>query len=286
MGITELPTFDECERPVCPDNIFLEFVDLPDTICHLETSSVSWRIRESDDTPTSTEIHYSLNSSSLENKVGSSPEDGYYSPGDSLFSLIPFPGASGTLNIRAAAVINGAFYFSETRTIIVEECEASCFPEWKVDPTTPNNKITEVYFEFKTGTIPDQMQVLGNYNKENCSGNILYDTGCTSTTLALNDMGGEKYPGTYPPTLFNSGVQEYSDDGIQLSGPGVWYDCFQIHESDFPLGVKISPNCSGSDSSSYSLYMLGPTFDLFYSSSSSNQDVDCIDVKDLTATIR
>jgi hypothetical protein len=293
MAIHIIELINPCDRPNCGDFPFLEFVSFPGTAAHLQNMSVSWRILNTDSVPTNTEVHYSLNSSSLDNRVNSATSNGIYSAGDNLFSIIPFQGKHGVLLIQARAIIDGVMYLSDIESIVIDISSASCFPEWIVDPDTPGNLRTDVYMEFGTWYVPDHIQIIGNYDTDTCSGNVLYDTGCAST-LDRNS----RYPGAYPPTLWNSGLQLYPhDEALYLNSRdklpdvadfqlgGIWHDCFQIHESDLPIGVRTVPNCFNSSGTAYAFYVLGPDFSIDRFGSTKTDDLDCQDVRTLKATI-
>ena len=210
MGIIIVDGFDQCERPNCPEDITLRFVSVPSSICHLESASVAWVIEGTNDTPDSMEVYYSLNSSAVNNSVVSAPDDGVYSPGDYLYSLIPAPLASGVLSIQARAVINGVIYRSDPLdTIIVNECDSRCFPEWKFDPVAGED-VTDVYIEYGTWWVPDDITVFGSYDPLTCTGDELYRTQCVSTLHQTT-----KYPDAYPPSdpkFGNPNVQLYPDN--------------------------------------------------------------------------
>lgn len=123
MAITTISTFDTCERPNCPEDIVLEFVSYPNDACHLDTLSVSWRIIGTSEIPSSTKIYYSVNDDSLNNDIDSLADDGDYSPGDLLYSVLPAAGETGVVYIEARAIINGVIYFSEKATVIIVECD-------------------------------------------------------------------------------------------------------------------------------------------------------------------
>ncbi len=272
MAITIIPTYDSCERPNCPGDPTPEFVSYPLTSSHLITIPVVWRILNNN-IPSSTEIRYSLNDQRLNQRITSSTRGDAYTDGDLLYSDIPIQFKTGTLYMQAQAIINGNIYFSEVATITIASGEANCFPEWQVDDST------DVYIEYTTYSVPDQIQVLGNYNKDTCEGNILYDTGCVSSKFY------SKTPDAYPPTQFNPNVKKYSGTGLYINRLNVWHDCFTIHTSDFPLGVKVIPNCENTSGTAYIVKVLGPDFDLYRDASTKGMDADCVEVKEKTATV-
>jgi len=282
MAIHKIDIINPCDRPNCPGVPLPEFVSYPGTVSHLQPISVVWRILNNN-TPTSTEVYYSFQRPSLNKKVSSVTQDGVYESGDLLYSTLPYVGDEGVLYMQARAVINGTIYFSNIETIIVKIGDVSCFPGWRVDPASPEDMVTDVYMEFTTFYVPDQIEILANFDPEDCEANInvLYDTGCTSTIFNTST------PETYPPSQFNPSSQLYpKGQALYLNKSGVWHDCFQVHKSDLPLGVRTSPNCKDTSNTAYSLKLLGPDFELLVNRSSvPNKIPDCIEVKDLTATI-
>jgi hypothetical protein len=288
MAIHRIELINPCDRPNCGDFPFLEFVSFPGIVAHLQNSSVSWRILNTDAIPTSTEVYYSFNNSSLNQRVNSATASGIYSAGDTLFSIIPFAGKEGVILIQARSIINGEVFFSDIESIVVETSSISCFPEWIVDPDTPGDRVTDIYVEFTTYWVPDRIQVMGNFDGTDCSGTVLYDTGCVSTNETT------RYPGSYPPTRFNPDIQRYGNSNQSLyltrSNVGrnpdfVWHDCFSIRESDLPLGIRTVPNCRGTRSTAYAFYVLGPDFNISRIGNSKTRDLDCQEIKIPTATI-
>ena len=104
MSIIEIPTYDPCKRPNCPDEPYLEFVSYPPTASPLDRISVVWRILNTDKIPSSTTLLYSMNDSRLNNETLSDAAGGTYEVGDLLYSIIPPTLVTGVLYIRAKAI--------------------------------------------------------------------------------------------------------------------------------------------------------------------------------------
>ena len=173
---------------------------------------------------------------------------------------------------------DGVTIYSSCQSCILEE---ACLTQWIEDPKYPGDSEkdkADIYLEYTTFGVRDEVIVYGPDPNKNCSGDVLWTSTCVGTCRGYKNNdddcsepdricedGGEG-PGIYlrKESLFmNYNNSEctgfrFSDDGKDVCTKQT---CFTMRREQLPISIRVSSQCDGdTDLTWWCAYAKGPDF--------------------------
>jgi hypothetical protein len=151
-----------------------------------------------------------------------------------------------TLNVIADCLSSGVAEWYVTLIC----CPIDCPTEWNNDPDPK----ALFRIEYTTYTIKDHLRIHANFLDAECpqpQGEVIYDTGCVGTCL-----------GQGPGVGVSGSSLQCLNQGTQ-SNSCAKADCFEVKQSQLPLGVVVDCNCENTTGTLWKVCIIGPDFTFF-----------------------